>query len=114
MNKSPCAAPAFGCARCSGEDAAAAWGATQSKRGPTLVQESHFSIRLTECSCGQAFVVVFTERIDSVTMNDIYVDLHVVGVGEVDANDKIASWRDYYDSREIAVKIAAGSGATDT
>jgi hypothetical protein len=57
-------APAFGCARCAGEDAAAAWEATQSKRGPSLVQESHFSIRLTECSCGQAFVVVFTERID--------------------------------------------------
>ena len=57
-------APAFGCARCAGEDAAAAWEAMQSKRGPSLVQESHFSIRITECSCGQAFVVVFTERMD--------------------------------------------------
>jgi hypothetical protein len=58
------AAPAFGCTRCFGDDASAAWEATQARRGQSLVQESHFGVRMTECSCGQAFVVVFTERID--------------------------------------------------
>jgi limonene-1,2-epoxide hydrolase len=57
---------------------------------------------------------VFIERVDWVTMKDIHAGFHVVGVFEVDTNGKIASWRDYVDSREIAVKIAPDSGGTGT
>jgi len=32
-------------------------------------------------------------------------------VVEVDGNDKITSWRDYYDSRGITVDMSARSGA---
>lgn len=35
-----------------------------------LVEESHFSIRVTACACGQEFAVVFTERIDWREGND--------------------------------------------
>jgi limonene-1,2-epoxide hydrolase len=38
-------------------------------------------------------------------MNDKHVSLRVVGVFEFDANGKIASWRDYWDSAEITAKI---------
>jgi limonene-1,2-epoxide hydrolase len=48
---------------------------------------------------------VFMERIDWVTMNGERARFHVVGVFEVDDHGKIASWRDYVDSREIAVKV---------
>ncbi len=58
----------------------------------------------TIASVGQT---VFVERRDSCTMNGKQVAFHVVGVFEVDADGKIASWRDYLDSREIAVKVGA-------
>lgn len=54
----------FGCARCCGDDAAGAWQAMHARRGANLVQESHFGLHLTACTCGQPFVVVFTERVD--------------------------------------------------
>lgn len=54
----------MGCAECSGRDAARAWDASQHTRRASVVDESHFSIRTSECACGQRFVVVFTERID--------------------------------------------------
>jgi limonene-1,2-epoxide hydrolase len=47
---------------------------------------------------------VFVQRIDWVTMNEKRAGFHVVGVFEVDAHGKIANWRDYADSREIAAK----------
>ncbi len=56
--------PGLGCARCAGADAAAAWTAMQAQRLAARVEESHFSVRFTQCSCGQRFAVVFTERID--------------------------------------------------
>ncbi len=56
----------WGCARCLGSDAAAAWrwlGARESRRG--LLSEPHFSLSLTTCrACGQRFARVFSERID--------------------------------------------------
>ena len=54
----------FGCERCFGGDASAAWAAARARPIAALVEESHFSVRLTACTCGQRFVVVFTERID--------------------------------------------------
>lgn len=55
---------AFGCERCFGEDAARAWKASQATRTHTFVQESHFSVHVTACDCGQRFVTVFMERLD--------------------------------------------------
>lgn len=48
---------------------------------------------------------VFVKRIDRVIMNGARFGVHVVGVFEVDANGKIASWRDYCDSAEIALNL---------
>ena len=56
---------------------------------------------------------VFVERRDWVTMNDKRAGFHVVGVFEVDAEGKIASWRDYLDSREITVQVGPRIGETD-
>jgi hypothetical protein len=53
-----------GCARCGADDAAAAWEALHALRVRTFVQESHFSVQITACTCGQHHAVVFTERID--------------------------------------------------
>ena len=47
---------------------------------------------------------VFTERVDSVTIDEKRASFHLVGVFEVDAEGKIASWRDYFDRGENAVK----------
>lgn len=54
----------FGCPRCFGDDADAAWTASREISVRALVDESHFSVRLTACRCGQRFVSVFMERID--------------------------------------------------
>ena len=63
-------------------------------------------------SIASAGQIVFVERIDSTNINGKRADFHVVGVFEVDAHGKIASWRDYLDSREITVKVGAGGGGT--
>jgi len=53
-----------GCARCNAAELEAAWDSQHAEAIHVLVQESHFSIRITACSCGQRFVTVFTECID--------------------------------------------------
>lgn len=60
----PVAARGLGCARCAGDDAELAWAASQTQRLSSFVQESHFGVHLSRCACGQAFLTVFTERID--------------------------------------------------
>ena len=61
-------------------------------------------------SAGQ---IVFVERVDFTTIDGKRAGFHVVGVFEVDADGKIASWRDYLDSREIAALLGAdGAGTT--
>ncbi len=57
---------------------------------------------LSMASVGQT---VFMERRDLCTMNGKDLSFHVTGVFDVDADGKITSWRDYLDSREIAVKV---------
>lgn len=55
----------YGCLQCMGLDQADnAFSALTKTALTTLVSESHFSVRLTQCACGQAFAVVFTEIID--------------------------------------------------
>jgi predicted RNA-binding Zn-ribbon protein involved in translation (DUF1610 family) len=53
----------FGCARCWGDDAPAAWTELDTLRGRPLVAEYHFGLVLKQHRCGQRFAVVFTERI---------------------------------------------------
>lgn len=60
----------FGCSQCFAEEAATAWAASRTTRVVSLVEESHFSLQVTACSCGQRFVSVFTERIDWVGGED--------------------------------------------
>jgi limonene-1,2-epoxide hydrolase len=45
--------------------------------------------------------VVFTERIDTVHMMGRDIDIHMAGVFEVDDNNQVSSWRDYFDMKEI-------------
>ena len=44
---------------------------------------------------------------DSVMIGRKPLTQHGVSVFEVDARGKISTWRDYYDSKEIAVKLGA-------
>ncbi len=70
-------------------------------RQAALYRDTRFEIA-NIASTGQT---VFVERIDLVTMGDKRAGFHVVGVFEVDDNGQITSWRDYLESREIAVRI---------
>ena len=56
--------------------------------------------------------IVFVERVDFTTINGKRAGFHVVGVFEVDADGKIASWRDYLDSREIAALLGTDGAGT--
>jgi hypothetical protein len=62
----------FGCADCWPPTADAAWEARQRLTpGTTLVDESHYAVRILACPrCGQDFVSVFTEIIDWTSGND--------------------------------------------
>jgi limonene-1,2-epoxide hydrolase len=74
-------------------------------REAPFYSDTQFEI-LNIASVGQT---VFVERIDWVTMNEKRAGIHVVGVFEVDADGKIAIWRDYLDTREITTKVGADS-----
>ena len=54
----------FGCERCFGADAESAWQASRQQPVRSLVDETHFGVRVLACACGQRFASVFTERID--------------------------------------------------
>jgi limonene-1,2-epoxide hydrolase len=58
---------------------------------------------------------VFTERLDSMTINDKGVNkgvtLHIAGIFEVDSEGKIAVWRDYLDRREVAAELRRGTAS---
>ena len=51
--------------------------------------------------------LVFTERIDSMILRGTPIASRIVGVYEVDADGKIAAWRDYLDSREVSSQLKA-------
>jgi limonene-1,2-epoxide hydrolase len=58
---------------------------------------------------GSAGDVVFTERLDSLVADGKPMTLHIAGVFEIDADGKIAVWRDYIDQGEVDAKARAGS-----
>jgi limonene-1,2-epoxide hydrolase len=64
-------------------------------------------LRIEIVTIGSVGQTVFVERLDSMTINDQPVTFHVAAVYEVDADGKIAAWRDYLDSREVAAKVGA-------
>jgi limonene-1,2-epoxide hydrolase len=71
-------------------------------------------LRIEILTIGSVGRLVFTERLDSLIFNSKPLTVHIVGVFEVDSTGKIAAWRDYMDSREIAVQVGAGeSGAAE-
>jgi len=57
---------AFGCTHCFAGDPEACWRSRSDHQAvATLVEESHFSVRIVSCKrCGQRFVSIFCERID--------------------------------------------------
>ncbi|OBK82496.1 limonene-1,2-epoxide hydrolase family protein [Mycobacterium sp. 1164985.4] len=50
---------------------------------------------------------VMTERVDIFGIQDKSFELEVVGVIELDDNNHIKRWRDYYDLRSIEERMAA-------
>jgi limonene-1,2-epoxide hydrolase len=65
------------------------------------------NLRIEIVTIGSVDRTVLVERRDSMTINDKRVTFHVAAVYEVDSTGKIAAWRDYLDSREVAVKVGA-------
>lgn len=66
---------------------------------------SEFRYRIVAAASTQS--VVFSERLDSITMGGKVVNLHWCGVFEFDADDRIASVRDYYDMKELETQLTA-------
>ena len=58
-------------------------------------------LRIKVLNIGSAGKVVFTERIDTVHMMGRDVDVHMAGIFEVDDDNRVTSWRDYFDMKEI-------------
>jgi limonene-1,2-epoxide hydrolase len=62
-------------------------------------------IRIDIVTIGSVGQTVFTERLDSMILRGKPVTSHIAGVFEVDAEGKIAAWREYLDSRELSVQL---------
>ena len=75
-------------------------------RAELLRQESVLrDVRIEILMIGSVGDVVFTERVDSMILRGKPVASHIAGVFEVDAEGKIAAWRDYLDTRELSVQL---------
>jgi limonene-1,2-epoxide hydrolase len=48
---------------------------------------------------------VFAERYDCFAMGERKIALHINAVFEIDESDKIAAWREYYDSADLAAQL---------
>ena len=66
---------------------------------------NHRVVRIDIIAIASVGQIVFTERVDSGTLRGKPYAVHVAGVFEMDAEDKIAAWRDYLDSRELSVQL---------
>jgi len=51
--------------------------------------------------------VVMNERTDRFRRGDVWIDLPVVGVWEIDADGRIALWRDYFDLKTMTDAMTA-------
>ena len=80
-------------------------------RGELLRQAAAYrDFRCEIYAIASADQTVFTERTDSMILRGKPVTVHIAGVFEVDADGKIAAWRDYLDSREVSVQLGADEG----
>ena len=71
----------------------------------------------TFMQCGAVHIasngdVVFTERVDHFTSNGETVEHHLVAVFEVDADGKIAAWREYFDPEDVNRQLRAAAKAS--
>jgi len=57
--------------------------------------------------------VVFTERTDQFQSNGTTIDHHLVAVFEVDADGKIAAWREYFDPEDVNQQLRAARPPRD-
>jgi limonene-1,2-epoxide hydrolase len=64
-------------------------------------------LRVHVLNMASAGNVVFTERVDTAHMMGRDVDIHMAGVFEVDSGNKISSWRDYFDMKEVETQLGA-------
>lgn len=91
----------FGCTKCYGDDADAAY---DRGREPvhTLIDDSHFGVSIQSCAtCGQRFVVIFTEIVDWVGGDDSqYCD--ILPVTEQEAAD-LARQEENVDLRALGM-----------
>ena len=71
-------------------------------------------LRIDILTIGSVGPIVFTERLDSMILRGKPITSHIAGVYEVDAEGKIAAWRDYLDSRELAVQLGADESSAST
>ena len=78
------------------------------RRQAPLFSDSRIEI-LNVASLGHT---VFVERVDWITKNGNRVGIHVVGVFELHLDGKVAAWRDYLDSREVAIKYGGTRAET--
>ena len=62
-------------------------------------------MRIEILTIGSVGDVVFTERLDSMLLHGKPIASHIAGVYEVDAEGKIAAWRDYLDTGELSVQL---------
>ena len=66
---------------------------------------NHRDVQIDIVAIASVGQIVFTERVDSGTVRGKPYAVHVAGVFEMDAEGKIAAWRDYLDSRELSVQL---------
>jgi limonene-1,2-epoxide hydrolase len=79
-------------------------------RAELLRQASVFrNLRIDIVTIASAGQLVFTERLDSMILRGEPLTAHIAGVFEVNTDGKIAIWRDYFDSREVAAQVGADS-----
>jgi limonene-1,2-epoxide hydrolase len=79
-------------------------------RDELLRQAPNFGgTRIEIAKIASAGQTVFVERTDWITKDDTRMGIHVVGVFEVTADGKIATYADYLDSREIVVNVRRGN-----
>lgn len=64
--------------------------------------EAEFRVRHLAAS-GQA---VLTERVDVLTIGGKRIEIPVMGTFEVDADGKIAAWRDYFDMGMLQAQLS--------
>ena len=83
-------------------------------RAELLRQASVYSdFRCEIYAIASADQTVFTERTDSMILRGKPVTVHIAGVFEVNAEGKIAAWRDYLDSREVAILLGADENSEE-